>query len=197
MNLSPADWKPVSGYEGFYEIHPAGQIRSIDRQTTGKHGKQSVRGKAIKPIRHKTHGYFVVNLVRNGERKQYRLHILVAQHFIPNPDNKPTVNHKWGNKSQNAADELEWATHQEQMSHAAETGLTASGERNGGNKISDLQVREAFDRCMSGEILSDVSNQLGVNRNTLPRAFKRLGFGEQWAVEALARKATARWGVPG
>lgn len=198
MNLSQADWIPVMGYEGWYEIHPSGKVRSLDRRVNNRWGKgYLVPGIELKPIVHPTHKYHLVRLTKNGQAKQYRLHILVAKHFIPNPENKPTVNHRWGNKAQNAANDLEWATHQEQMDHAVANGLTASGERNGGNKLSDDQVLEAFQSCMSGEQLIKVSEQLGVNRNTLPRAFKRLGLGEQWTAEALKRKATARWNIPG
>ena len=168
------------GFEGFYEICACGQITSLDRLTTGKHGTQKVKGKPIKPIRNKAHGYYVVGLAKNGVVKQYRLHILVAKHFIPNPENKPTVNHKSGIKSENFSSNLEWATSQAQMTHASLNGLTASGERNGGNKLKDYQVHQALQECLSGIKLVDVAEKFGVNRNTLPKAFKRLGVLEQW-----------------
>lgn len=196
MSMLAVNWIPLSGFEGIYEIHPSGQIRSLDRETSGKHGKQRVSGKVISPIRHKRHGYYVVNLASNGQVKQYRLHILVAEHFIPNPENKPTVNHKLGDKSLNSKHDLEWATHQEQMDHAVANGLTASGMRNGGNKISDDDVLKAFSECMLGEELQIVSQRYGLNRNTLPKAFHRLGLGDQWKAESLRRKSEAskkRW----
>lgn len=183
------------GYEGWYEIHPSGKVRSLDRRVNNRWGNgYNIPGIELKPVIHPSHGYHLVRLSQNGQAKQYRLHILVAKHFIPNPENKPTVNHRWGNKAQNAANDLEWATHQEQMDHAAINGLTASGERNGGNKISDLEMLAAFHECMSGAQVAHVADRLGVNRNTLPKGFKRLGFGAEWAAEALRRKATARWG---
>lgn len=145
---------------------------------------------------HPVHGYSVVNLAKEGKTKQHRVHILVAEAFIPNPKNKPTVNHKFGEKSNNHADFLEWATNQEQMEHASEHGLTASGERNGGNKISDVDMEIAYQRCMSGEAVMDVASSIGVNRNTLTQGFYRLGHKDEWKAEALRRKSVAaikRW----
>lgn len=191
---------PIQGYEGFYEICDSGKVFSLDRITTGKHGKQKVSGKEIKPIKNISHGYFVVNLAKYGNTKQHRLHILIAKHFIPNPENKSTVNHKLGDKSLNSKDDLEWATHQEQMTHAAENNLTAKGMRNGGNKISDQDVLIAFSDCMNGAELQQVSTHYGLNRNTLPKAFKRLGLIDQWKAEALKRKSIAskkRWSKNG
>lgn len=187
---------PIIGYEGFYEICDSGRVFSLDRITTGLHGSQKCNGKEIKPIKHKKHGYYLVNLAKEGKVKQYRLHVLVAKHFIPNPENKPTVNHKLGDKSLNSKNDLEWATHQEQMDHAVTNGLTASGMRNGGNKLSDDEVLKAFADCMAGAELIEISAVLNVNRNTLPKAFKRLGLGEAWAAEAASRKTKAslkRW----
>lgn len=196
MSLFQADWIPVEGYEGFYEIHPSGRIRSVERKAQGRGKSYIVPAKELIPFKHKVHGYYLVSLSKEGAAKQHRFHILVAKHFIPNPENKPTVNHKLGDKSLNGKDDLEWATMQEQMDHAAANGLTASGMRNGGNKLSDDQVIEAFAQCMAGAELSEISASLDVNRNTLPKAFKRLGFGEQWAAEAKSRKTKAslkRW----
>lgn len=182
--------KALPGYEGFYEICSSGQVYSLDRVTTGKHGTQRVKGKAIKSLTHPTHGYSLVNLAKNGVVKQYRVHILVAKAFLENPDNKPTVNHKSGIKSDNSADNLEWATHQEQMDHATELGLTAKGERNGGAKITAIQAREAFDACMAGASLSSESTKLGLNRNALPNWFKQLGVLPEWQLEAKRRKSS-------
>jgi hypothetical protein len=68
-------------------------------------------------------GYLKVNLFLNGNRTTHLIHRLVAIHFIPNSDNKPCVNHKDGNKSNNSVDNLEWVTIAENNTHALETGL--------------------------------------------------------------------------
>lgn len=69
------------------------------------------------------YGYKHIVLSENGKRKTYTVHKLVALAFIPNPDNKETVNHKDGVKSNCKAKNLEWATHKEQKEHAIRNGL--------------------------------------------------------------------------
>ena len=90
--------------------------------------KRRSRSKVLKP---KTtwDGYLETTLIGdNGKYKCIRTHRLVAIHFIPNPDNKPEVNHKDGNKFNNRADNLEWVTSSENQLHAYRTGLQkASG----------------------------------------------------------------------
>lgn len=182
--------KAIQGFEGFYVVSDKGEVFSLDRVTTGKNGTQRVKGKQIKAITHPSHGYSVVNLSMNGIVKQYRVHILVAKTFLPNPENKPTVNHLSGIKTDNSVKNLEWATAQEQMDHAVQKGLTASGERNSQAKITERQAMEAFKACMAGASLSDQSALLGVNRNALPNWFKRLGVFPQWQEEAMKRKSS-------
>lgn len=83
------------------------------------------------------YGYLIVGLSKNGKRKNFYLHRLVAEAFIPNPENKPEVNHKKGNKYDNRACNLEWVTRSENQIHAKEvlkikynlTGLDKSREK--------------------------------------------------------------------
>lgn len=68
-------------------------------------------------------GYLVVHLRNRDEEKHPSVHRLVAEHFIDNPENKPTVNHIDGNKQNNSVNNLEWSTHEEQINHALKQGL--------------------------------------------------------------------------
>jgi len=68
-------------------------------------------------------GYVIVRITQNNKIKRLRLHRLVALHFVPNPENKPEVNHKDGNKLNCRATNCEWNTRQENAKHAQETGL--------------------------------------------------------------------------
>lgn len=89
---------------------------SSDGILKGKTGRE-------KALRKRKDGYLEVHLYRDGIRSHKRVHRLVAEAFIPNPDNKPEVNHKDGNKCNNSVDNLEWVNKSENMTHAYQTGL--------------------------------------------------------------------------
>lgn len=86
-------------------------------------------------------GYLTVRLYHNGKGKTRKVHRLVAETYVPNPDNKPQVNHKDGNKLNNDVDNLEWATGSENMIHATKMGLNASGVKSYLAKLSEQDVR--------------------------------------------------------
>lgn len=79
-------------------------------------------GLVLKP-RISKHGYYYVNIYKNNNRKTVKNHRLVAEAFIPNPENKPEVNHKDGDKLNNKISNLEWVTSSENIYHAVHTGL--------------------------------------------------------------------------
>lgn len=106
-------WKDVPGYEGFYKVSNFGEVMSFERSGT--------KGIVLKP--HVSNGYSRVILSKNGIQYNVGVHRLVAQAFLPNPDNKRTVNHKDGNKQNNIISNLEWATHKEQLEHSFRKGL--------------------------------------------------------------------------
>lgn len=109
-------WKPVNGYEGLYDISNLGRVRSY---CNNKHGIKN-KPKIIKGL------YGVYNTMlfcKEGIRKTFYVHRLVAEAFIPNPNKLPEVNHIDGNKRNNAVTNLEWVTHEGNMCHASRSGL--------------------------------------------------------------------------
>lgn len=97
-------WKPVVGYEGLYEISSFGRVRSLDRVDC-----KNNRRKGIVLVPNKRKGeYRSVSLSKDGKSKSHSVHILVAQSFIPNPNNLPMVNHKDEDPSNNRVENLEW-----------------------------------------------------------------------------------------
>ena len=92
-------WKIIKGYEN-YMISSLGRIKIINYRNTGKE-------RIMKP-QLKKNGYLDIGLNKNGIQKRFLIHRLVAEAFIPNPDNLPQVNHKDENKLNNAVENLEW-----------------------------------------------------------------------------------------
>jgi hypothetical protein len=115
-------WKDVIGYEGSYEVSNLGNVRSVDRlvsHTSSPKGRL-MKGKLIKPNIKK---YVDIHLWRKSKYKSTHVHRLVALSFIPNPENKPEVNHMDGNKLNNNVNNLEWVTKKENIEHAIKLGL--------------------------------------------------------------------------
>lgn len=101
-------WKEVKDFEGLYEVSNFGNVKSLDR--IGNNGRH-LKGKILK--QHKNaYGYWVVKLYNNGSCS-YFVHRLVAIAFIPNPENKPQVNHIDEDKDNNKAENLNWMTSKE------------------------------------------------------------------------------------
>ena len=99
-------WKDIKGYEGLYQVSKYGKVRSIKKSNYH----------IIKENRHKQGYPFVI--LSNSKYKYHLVHRLVAEAFIPNPDNKPQVNHINGDKYDNRVENLEWVTMSENMLHS-------------------------------------------------------------------------------
>lgn len=100
-------WKDIEGYEGLYQVSNTGKVRSLNYGRTGK-----VKELVPTPTRN---GYLQVTLCENGEKKPFRVHRLVAQAFLPNPDNLPVINHLDEVKHNNHVSNLEWTTQKENL----------------------------------------------------------------------------------
>lgn len=102
IDLPTEEWKPVVGYEGLYEVSSLGRVRS----------RQGLLRQSL------ANRYPSVHLSRDGKQATHRVHRLVASAFIPNPDGRETVNHIDGDRTNNAALNLEWVTTSENVRHA-------------------------------------------------------------------------------
>ncbi len=139
-------WKDIAGYEGLYQVSNLGRVKSLDRKIKhARFGEVNRKGKELKRFVDDD-GYLRVGLF-NGDNKKTRLvHRLVAEAFIENPENKKTVNHINGIKTDNCVDNLEWNTHEENIKHSHKTGL--NGSKNHLNQRSSKKVMQ-IDKNMS------------------------------------------------
>lgn len=153
----PAGTAPVPGWEGFYQVSPEGRIWTFP--------KRGHRGKWLTP-KVGTHGYLTVNLHRDGTRRCLTVHRIVAKAFIPNPDGKPQVNHKDGDRANAHVSNLEWCTSAENHRHAHRTGLRG---RSPLNKLTEDQIAEAVAKRRSGELLRPIAAAFCVSESTISR----------------------------
>lgn len=108
-------WRPIKGYESLYEVSNLGRVKSLPRETNNQYGKEERILKTEKSIK----GYVMVSLRKEGKSKLCSIHRLVAEAFIPNPNNLPCVNHIDEDKTNNRVSNLEWCTHKYNINYGS------------------------------------------------------------------------------
>jgi hypothetical protein len=104
------EWKDIKDFEGLYKINSFGRVKSCSRRIIRRDGSfTDIHEKYLKPGNNGT-GYLFVYLWKDNKQKRYYVHRLVAEHFIPNPNNLPQINHKDENKENNIVTNLEWCS---------------------------------------------------------------------------------------
>lgn len=153
-------WRDIDGYEGLYQISNKGNVKSL------KYGKERI----LKP-RQNRYGYLTVILCKNRIQQERKVHRLVAQEFIQNPDNKPQVNHKDECKTNNTVENLEWATAKENNNY---------GTRN--ERLS----RKILQYSKSGEFIKEWQGAREVER--------MLGIANQHIIDCCRGKYKSAYG---
>jgi len=175
-------WLPIPNFEGYYEASNMGRIKSLDRtiekpdEKTGKISYMTRRGKIFK-IRFKhNRRYMSIRLSKNGKTVGYPIHRIIAMIFVPNPDNKPQVNHINGIKTDNRAENLGWVNNSENILHAIDSGLMkyAIGESHGSAIFTEdnvLRIRELY--ASKKYNLEEIGKMFNTNRSRIHEIVKR------------------------
>jgi hypothetical protein len=147
-------YNPIPSHPN-YEISVKGTIRKI--QT-----------KAIKSQYIGSTGYYMVTFVYNRKSKPARVHRLIAEVYIPNPNKLPEINHKNGIKTDNRLRNMEWCTRLDNARHAFKTGLiNNTGERNGKSKLKLAEVRQIKRLLKTGLSQEKIAAMFPVTRSTI------------------------------
>ncbi len=162
-------WKDIVGYEGIYKVSNFGRIKSLEKVFwSSKNNSFSTNKEFIRKLSNTRKGYLRIGLMKDLKQKPFLVHRLVAIAFIPNPENKPEVNHKDGIKTHNYKMNLEWNTTKENVIHSFEIGLSkrAKGES---NKCSKLSFQKAYEIRNSSLKNKELANIYGVSISSIER----------------------------
>ena len=144
-------WKDVKGYEGKYQVSNLGRVKSLKRWSGTKF---YYRKYILNNYINKNNGYVYVCLTKNNKSKNARLHKLVAEHFLDNPNNYTQINHIDGNKSNNCVDNLEWCN--------GSYNIRDMYERKGKYK-NDYKIIQTYKNLKSCSKVGKIFNMSGEN----------------------------------
>lgn len=167
LSVKDEIWKPVKDFEGLYEVSNKGRVKALTKKV-GNHLRKNEEWELS--IRKDSDGYSIITMFKDQKRADRKVHRLVAIAFLINPENKPQVNHKDGNKDNNCVSNLEWNTAKENVIHSYSNNLKF-GKKGQSHpravfKNSDiLLIRKMRDE--DGLTHDKIANFFNVNRVTI------------------------------
>lgn len=176
--------KDIAGYEGLYRVTPEGDVWALPKRVkVGKNG-----GYRLEPARklrtYKIKAQYLhqrVYLAKNGRKKPFSVHQLVAQAYLPNPDSLPYVNHLDCNPLNNRVENLEWCDARRNAQHAFANGRTITpdqrGAANSSAKLTEDAVRQIRTRHLAGSSGAEIARAFGLN----PKTVSDIVRGKRWA----------------
>lgn len=165
------EWRDVVGWEGLYQVSDDGQVRSLQPHNYMKIKRQS-----------NTKGYLACTLSFKGRKRLVKVHRMVAEAFMPNPDNKPYINHINGNKTDNRVENLEWVTAKENTAHAIRTGLMK--DLRDVRNIPIMALDKVSGKVVEYSSITEAATALGIQRVTIT---KQLNINAQYSRDIAKR----------
>lgn len=165
MNINLLQGERIEDFEGRFMITDFGRLFSING-----------RWKGIRLLKHAVDGpgYYNATLRMKPKCRVVRIHQLVGEHFVDNPDNKPQLNHKDGDKLNNYYTNLEWATPLENIQHAIRIGLIdKKGEKHHHAKLKDCDIPLIFEMRNKEMLMKNIAHHFGVSRRTIGDVLNR------------------------
>ena len=171
-------WKDIEGYEGLYQVSNFGRVKSLDRYIPHSLGGNAFVKEKVLSCESKKYRYKRVSLYSDGGSTGCLIHRLVAKAFIPNPENKPYVNHLDGNRLNNKASNLEWCTAKENTHHAIENGLQrVKGEFQTNSKFTPKDILDIRKMLDEGRTSRSIAEDYDVHESTI----SLIKIGKHWS----------------
>lgn len=170
MNMDNEIWKSMPNYEGLYEVSNFGRVRAVERVISGRQYPERL----LSPSPDKN-GYIRVRLCRARDIKRVLVHRIVAFAFIPNPDNKPYIDHIDGSRNNNKAENLHWVTHKENLNNP----ITKQRFRvsNRANKFTEVARQKSKEVVQKGVLMLDKNtSEILASFQSISEAYKATGI---------------------
>ena len=147
------EWRDIKDYEGLYQVSGTGEVRSL------------ISNRIL--VKCNTGKYLQVTLCKDGKQKNFLVHRLVAEAFIPNPNNKPEVNHKSEVKTDNRVENLEWIWHKDNINHGTRTKRASETRKKGEKSKTVLQFSLDGTLIREWSSASEVQRQLNFHETNI------------------------------
>lgn len=174
-------WKDIPEFEGYYQISNLGRVRSMDRKIYNSWNDmfQNYTGKIMHPSRRKK-GYLGICLTKNNKQKSFLIHRLVAEAFIPNPNNYPQINHKDEIKTNNCVENLEWCDCKYNVNYGS---CKANSSRTRTNNMYNQKPVMCIETGVVFYNSRDVERKTGINSSNIRSACRgvyKTSHGYHW-----------------
>lgn len=181
-------WKDIQGYEGKYQVSSCGRVKSLPRKTKNQYGKEEI----IIKQRTDKDGYKRINLYKNGKRKTYLVHYLVAETFLENTNNYSEINHIDECKQNNFVENLEFCTHEYNINYGTRNKRQSKsriGKYTGKNSPHARKVQ-----CINtGEIFKTVGDAAKWSKSDTSNIIKQIKGKRKTAGKHPVTKEPLQW----